>query len=356
VPESLVSLVERGIIETVVRPLAGGKEAEVYLVLAQGEQHVAKVYKDADNRSFKHRAEYVEGRRGRNTRDQRAIDKRSQHGKTLQEDAWRSLEAKVIYCLYRAGIRVPEPVAYVDNVLVMELVTDGQGEPAPKLAELRLEKAQAEQMLETLIREVIRMLCAGWVHSDLSEFNILASANGPVIIDFPEAVDSARNRNACKLLIRDVGNLLRFFGRFSPRLRSLRYGEQIWELYDKGQLTPDVDLDVAFEPPDGETELSSLLAEIEATEREYLERREALGLPPPRSARRPRTQVRPSPSTHVKRPSGRSKKHGAKPAGTKKTAQPPHTGSPAVNEKAAPSQRRRRRRRRRRKPGGDKPS
>ena len=190
-PKSLASLIERGIIEAVVRPLMSGKEAQVYLVLAHGQPHVAKVYKEADKRSFKHRSDYVEGRRVRNTRDRRAMDKRSRHGRSKQEATWRGTEVEVIYSLHDAGVSVPRPVAYVDNVLVMELVTDRQGNPAPRLADLRLDRQQAERSLETMLREVIKMLCAGWVHGDLSEFNILAGAHGPVIIDFPQAVDSA---------------------------------------------------------------------------------------------------------------------------------------------------------------------
>ncbi|MEK7704059.1 MAG: PA4780 family RIO1-like protein kinase [Myxococcota bacterium] len=290
-PDSLVSLVEQGIIEDVVRPLMSGKEAQVYLVVAHGEQHVAKVYKEANDRTFKHRVEYTEGRRVRNSRDQRAMDKRSQYGRSQQEASWRTAEVDVIYRLRAAGVRVPEPKAYFDNVLVMELVTDRHGNPAPRLADVPLDAQQAEPMFDMLLREVVKMLCAGLVHGDLSEFNILAGHSGSVIIDFPQATDSATNGNARKFLIRDVGNLTRFFGRYRSELRSRRYAEEMWELYERGALTPDSKLTGHFKEPGKKAEVSSLLAEMEDIERENRARRAALGLPPVRPARQPRAEA-----------------------------------------------------------------
>jgi RIO kinase 1 len=187
-----------------------GKEAEVFLVHAGGQLRVAKVYKAAQNRTFKNRASYTEGRKVRNSRDQRAIDKRSRHGRAQDEAAWRSTEVDVIYRLQEAGVRVPVPHHFIDGVLVMEMVADAHGEPAPRLAEVSLDRGQAIRVFERLLGEVVRMLCAGIVHGDLSEFNVLMSADGPVVIDFPQSVDAAGNQNARKLLLRDVENLKRF--------------------------------------------------------------------------------------------------------------------------------------------------
>ena len=287
-PEALVSLIEQGAVDDVVRPLMSGKEAHVYLVIAHGEQHVAKIYKEANDRTFRQRSEYTEGRRVRNTRDQRAMSKRSRFGRAQQEAAWRAAEVDVIYRLREAGVCVPEPKTYIDGVLVMELVTDRQGNPAPRLADVTLDEKQGEEMFDGLIREVVKMLCAGLVHGDLSEFNILVGSRGAVIIDFPQAVDSATNQNARKLLLRDVGNLVRFFARHRHSLRSLRYGEEIWDLYERGKLKPDSPLTGRFQRQEMKTEVSSLLAEMEEIDRENRARRESLGLPPSRPARQPR--------------------------------------------------------------------
>ncbi len=352
VPESLVSLVEQGIIEEVLRPLMSGKEAQVYLVVAHGQQCVAKVYKEANNRTFKHRAEYTEGRQVRNTRDRRAMSKRSAYGRSKQEAGWRDVEADVIYRLRDVGVRVPEPQAYVDKVLVMELVTDLNGKPAPRLADLTLPQQQAEELFEGLIREVQRMLCAGLVHGDLSEFNILAGRRGAVIIDFPQAVEAATNNNARTLLIRDVGNLTRFFGRFSRKLRSLRHGEELWDIYERGELTPDTPLTGRYKPAKKKVEVSSLLEEILELERENRERREALGLPPARPARRPLPppEEKPQPGPKAKpkaerKPDRARRRRKPKPKTEQRTeaSRPASTSTPAMPK---------RRRRRRRKPGG----
>ena len=221
IPESLVTLADYGIIEEVVRPLMSGKEAQIYLVIAGGEQRVAKIYKEAENRSFKHRAEYTEGRKVRNTRDQRAISKRSSHGRAQDEAAWRAAEVNIIYRLQEAGVRVPVPYHFIDGVLVMELITDAEGNPAPRLGDLALSSEAATVVYDQLIRTVVRMLCAGVVHGDLSDFNVLMAAEGPVIIDFPQAVDPAHNQNARKLLLRDVNNLHDFLARFVRNARRL---------------------------------------------------------------------------------------------------------------------------------------
>ncbi|XYH98568.1 PA4780 family RIO1-like protein kinase [Sorangium sp. So ce1128] len=242
IPSNLTSLVDEGLIDEVVRPLMSGKEAVVFLVRSGGELRVAKVYKEAQNRSFKNRAAYTEGRKVRNSRDQRAMDKRSRHGRAQDEAAWRSTEVDMIYRLRDAGVRVPTPYHAIDGVLVMELVADADGSPAPRLAETSLDRDQATWVYHRLIGEVVRMLCAGVVHGDLSDFNVLMSADGPVIIDFPQSVDAAKNQNAKKLLLRDVDNLHRFLTRFVPEQRRAAYGEEMWELYANSALTPETRL------------------------------------------------------------------------------------------------------------------
>lgn len=342
IPQPLISLVEQGIIEEVVRPLMSGKEAQVYLVVAHGEQRVAKIYKEATERSFKHRSEYTEGRKVRNTRDQRALGKRSRYGRSQQEESWRAAEADVIYRLRDAGVRVPEPIVYIDNVLVMELVVDGNDEPAPRLVDVNLSKEQAEEMFEVLVRDVVKMLCAGLVHGDLSEFNVLAGTHGTVIIDFPQSVDAASNRNARKLLLRDMGNLTRFFGAISPGLRSQRYAEEMWALYELGELTPEYVLTGKYEAPKMATDLSSLLSEMEAVEKEHQARRVAAGLPELKPVQLLPVATQPSKPTQ---PSKRSRRRNNRKAGPNKPAA--SGGRDASPKKSdAPSKPRRRRRRR----------
>jgi RIO kinase 1 len=287
VPEELVPLMDQGVIDAVLRPLMAGKEARVYLVSASGERRVAKVYKASNQRSFKHRADYTEGRKVRNTRQQRAMAKRSRYGRAELEAAWTTSEVDVIYRLRDAGVRVPEPFDFVDNVLVMELVADPRGEPAPRLVDMSFSNQEATQVFHLLVREVVKMLCAGVVHGDLSDFNVLMGPAGPVIIDFPQAVDPAFNNNARKLLLRDVRNLQHFLGRFAPQLKRTRFGPEIWDLYERSELRPDSHLTGRFKRDERQADTMSLLEEIEAIEREVRQRREALGLPPPRRARRP---------------------------------------------------------------------
>jgi RIO kinase 1 len=356
VPESLAPLIEQGTIDSVVRPLMSGKEAAVYLVLARGRPCAAKVYNEANNRSFKHRADYTEGRRVRNTRDMRAMAKRSRFGRQQLEASWRNTVVDVIYKLQAAGVRVPEPYDYVDGVLVMELVVDDTGEPAPRLVDVTLEPEQGMAVFEHLIREVQRMLCAGVVHGDLSDFNVLMTAEGPVIIDFPQAVDPAHNRNARKLLIRDVRNLTSFLARHTPKLKGTRYAEEMWQLYEAGKLTPDTKLTGKWKPPSRKADTSSLLAEIEALEREARERRERLGLAPARPARAPVVfEPEPAPAQADGAPPSKKKRRRRrkkKPAGegSPVAAQAPRPEPEAASD--APPKRRRRRRRRRRPSGG----
>lgn len=287
VPDSLEPLADQGIIQHVIRPLMSGKEAQIYLVESRGELKVAKVYKEASNRSFKHRADYTEGRRTRSSRGQRAMQKRSRFGKQEIESAWRTAEVDAIYKLRDAGVLVPEPYEFIEGVLIMELVRGEDGEPAPRLADINPSRAEATELFHTLLAEVVKMLCAGVVHGDLSDFNVLIGTNGPVIIDFPQWVDPAFNANARNLLIRDVDNLTSFLARYNPKLRKTRYGREMWGLYSQSALTPTTKLTGKFVDTRKEADVDSIVAEIQAATRAEEARRAALGLPPPRPARAP---------------------------------------------------------------------
>ncbi|MEM6992957.1 MAG: PA4780 family RIO1-like protein kinase, partial [Myxococcota bacterium] len=245
VPPSLEPLVDMGIIQEVVRPLMSGKEAQLYVVIAGGIEQVAKVYKDTGQRSFKQRADYTDGRKVRNSRDRRAMNKRTRHGRAEEEAAWRSAEVDVIYRLRDAGVRVPTPFNFMEGVLVMELVKDADGEPAPRLGDLSFGADDARAIYDRVIQEVVRMLCAGVVHGDLSDFNILMGADGPVIIDFPQAVDPASNGSARRLLLRDVDNLHRFVRRFGAH-RAPPYAQEMWALFERNELTPNTKLKGQF--------------------------------------------------------------------------------------------------------------
>ena len=278
IPGSLTSLVDEGIIEEVVRPLMSGKEAEVFLVLSGGELRVAKVYKEAQNRTFKNRAEYTEGRKTRNSRDQRAIQKRSSHGRAQDEAAWRSTEVDMIYRLQAAGVRVPIPHNFVDGVLVMEMVADADGDPAPRLAEVSFDRDEAIRVFEHLIGEVVRMLSAGVIHGDLSDFNVLMSAGGPVIIDFPQSVDAASNQNARKLLLRDVENLKRFLSTFAPDQRPGAYAEEMWDLYARSLLTPETRLTGRHRASERKVNTADVLGLIGDANYDERKRRERQGI------------------------------------------------------------------------------
>jgi RIO kinase 1 len=284
IPDSLAPLFDYGILEEVVRPLMSGKEAQVYVVVSGGKHCVAKVYKEAQNRSFKNRAEYTEGRKVRNSRDQRAIQKRTKHGRAQDEAAWRSTEVDMIRRLHAAGVRVPVPSHFIDGVLIMELITDGDGNPAPRLADLVFDPHGAQAMYDRLLREVVRMLCAGVVHGDLSDFNVLVGAEGPVLIDFPQSVDTAHNANARKLLLRDVENLHRFLGQFAPLARRLPYAEEMWEHFQQNTITPEMQLTGRYRPSERRANTHAVLELIQDANYDERKRRESLGLrggPPP---------------------------------------------------------------------------
>ena len=263
VPARLQALMAEGLIDSVTRQLKSGKEADVYVVRCGGETCAAKVYKEAHKRSFRQAVDYTENRKVRNSRQARAMAKGTTFGRKQQEAAWQSAEVDTLYRLAAAGVRVPRPRNFHDGVLLMELVADGQGDAAPRLTDLTYSDAEARELHAALIKEVVRMLCAGVVHGDLSEFNILLAADGPVIIDLPQAVDAAGNNHAPRMLIRDVDNLRNFFGRYAPALLSTQYGPEIWALYANGVLVPDMFLTGRYEQQPGAVDLSGVLREIE---------------------------------------------------------------------------------------------
>jgi RIO kinase 1 len=277
-PEALTNLLNDGIIEDVIRPLQSGKEAQVFLVKSQGEVRVAKVYKSSKNRSFRNRSEYVEGRRIRNSRQQRAMDKGSGYGKSKIESEWHRAEVDMLRLLGESGVRVPQCYDFVENVLIMELIKDNKGLPAPRMVDLNFSAQQAEELMQGLLKDVILMLCAGVVHCDLSDFNILISERGPVIIDFPQAIYTSNNRNARKMLIRDVRNLSHFLGRFSRRLRRLKYGQEMWALYEQGDLDKDTVLTGRYKPKDIKVDDEALLRQIQAEAREAANLQSKIGI------------------------------------------------------------------------------
>ncbi len=264
-PKRLAPLVECGVITRVVRSLLSGKEAQVYLVESDGHLRAAKVYKDQAERSFRNRSSYTEGRAVRNSRDRRAMAKRSRHGREQAEANWITTEADAIYKLATAGVRVPKPHAFVDGVLVMECVMGSDGGPAPRLADCSLEPARAELLFQQILREIIKMLCADTVHGDLSVYNVLIEPAGPVIIDFPQVVDAASNTNARDILLRDVANITSHFKRGVPASQ-LRYGHEMWDLYEKGELRRDTILTGMFALPDHLVDAEELLAAMRLIE------------------------------------------------------------------------------------------
>jgi RIO kinase 1 len=262
-PKRLQSLLEEGLIDSVARQLMSGKEANVYVVRCGDETRCAKIYKEATQRSFRQAVDYTENRKTKNSRQARAMAKGTRFGRESQEAAWQRAEVDALYRLAAAGVRVPKPYNFLDGVLIMELVADEHGDAAPRLNDVTFTPEQARAHHATLMIEVVRMLCAGIVHGDLSEFNILLSADGPVIIDLPQAIDAAGNNHAMRMLLRDVDNLRGFFGRFAPELLPTHYGLEIWDLYQRGELTPEVKLTGHFEQKTAPVDLVNVMREIE---------------------------------------------------------------------------------------------
>jgi RIO kinase 1 len=262
-PKRLESLIEEGLIDTVVRQLMSGKEANVYVVRNGDETLCAKIYKEATQRSFRQAVDYTENRKVKNSRQARAMAKGTRFGREAQEAAWQSAEVDALHRLFAAGVRVPAPRNFCDGVLLMELVSDGDGNAAPRLNDVVFTPEEARLHHQSLLREVVRMLGAGVIHGDLSEFNILLAEDGPVIIDLPQAVDAAGNNHAKRLLVRDVVNLRDFFGRFEPALLHTDYGHEIWDLYERGVLAPDVALTGQFDGDRGDVDVDGVLREID---------------------------------------------------------------------------------------------
>ena len=282
-PPRLQSLVEEGLIDTVVRQLMSGKEAMVFVVRCGDETRCAKIYKEATRRSFRQAVDYTENRKVKNSRSARAMAKGSKFGRQEQEAAWQSAEVDALYRLAAAGVRVPKPFHFLDGVLLMELVTDAHGDAAPRLNDVAFTPEQALQHHATLIGEVVRMLCAGVVHGDLSEFNVLLAhipgegdqtgVDEPVIIDLPQAVDAAGNNHAQRMLLRDVGNLRDFFGQFAPELLKTEFGPEIWSLYQAGLLSHETPLTGRFERSSADVDMQAVLREIDDARDEEAARR-----------------------------------------------------------------------------------
>jgi len=267
IPKRLEPLVEAGLVDAVMRQLMSGKEAMIFVVRCGEDIRCAKVYKEANLRSFRQSVDYTEGRKVKNSRRARAMEKGSRFGRKAKEQAWQSTEVDALYRLAAAGVRVPQAYDFVDGVLLMELVTDSEGEPAPRLNDTVLTPEQAREFHGTLIREVVRMLCAGVVHGDLSEYNVLLGSRGsvmePVIIDLPQAVDAAGNAHANGMLARDIGNLTRYFGRFAPELLDTEYGKEIWSLYKGGKLYPAIELTGRYERIEKPVDVGGVMREVD---------------------------------------------------------------------------------------------
>ncbi|MCM8538929.1 MAG: hypothetical protein NE328_01510 [Lentisphaeraceae bacterium] len=268
-PKSLKPLIRDGIIDEVVRPIMSGKEAKVYLVKCQGQLRCAKVYKDVNNRSFQNSSMYREGRNERNSRRARAMAKRSNYGRQEEEESWQNAEVEALYKLADAGVRVPQAYGCFDGVLIMDLVVDHEGNVAPRLGDVEMTLEEAKDYHQFLIGELVRMLCCGLIHGDLSEYNILVDANGPVIIDLPQAVDASGNNNAQMIFTRDVNNLKNFFGRLAPEILHTSYAEEIWHIYEKGELKPDAKLSGNFKAKKKKVNVQEVLSEIEDARTEH---------------------------------------------------------------------------------------
>ena len=266
IPHRLQPLVEDGLIDDVTRQLMSGKEAMVFVVTCGDEVRCAKVYKEADKRSFRQSVDYTEGRKTKNSRQARAMQKGSKYGRESQEAAWQSAEVDALYRLANAGVRVPTPYNFYEGVLLMELVTGDDGNAAPRLNDVELSTETAREYHAFLINQVVRMLVAGIVHGDLSEFNILVGSDGPVIIDLPQAVDAASNNHAKDMLVRDVTNLANYFGQFAPELLTTHYAKEIWALYERGDLKVDSPLTGQFAETKKAVDMQSVMREIKNAE------------------------------------------------------------------------------------------
>lgn len=275
-PKRIQPLIDSGLVDEVVRPLMSGKEADVFVVRCGDELRCAKVYKDALKRSFKKAVLYREGRRVRNSRRARAMERSSKFGRQQQEDSWQTAEVDALYRLADAGVRVPKAYSCFDGVLVMELITDAQGGVAPRLGDVSMSSEEAVAGHREMLKNIVRMLSVGIVHGDLSEFNVLLDQHGPVIIDLPQAVDAAANNQAGWMLVRDVNAITNYYGLFAAELLGTKYGEEIWSHYEAGSLQPDLRLTGRIEEPTDAPDVDGVLQEIEAVATEEQERLQRL--------------------------------------------------------------------------------
>ena len=275
-PKRIQPLIEDGLVDEVISQLMSGKEATVYIVRCGTEIRCAKVYKEAHQRSFKKAVQYQEGRKGRNSRRARAMEKGSKFGRDQQEEAWQNAEVDALYRLANAGVRVPKPYGCFDGVLLMELITDDEGHVAPRLNDVSMTTELALADHAVVMTYVMRMLCAGVVHGDLSEFNVLVDDYGPVIIDLPQAVDAAGNNNAQAMLSRDVNNMTAYYGQYAPELYNSQYAKEIWALYEEGALHPERELTGYFEESDEAADVDVVMQEIKAAFAEEQERQQRL--------------------------------------------------------------------------------
>ena len=276
IPRRIQPLVDDGLVDEVIRPLMSGKEADVFAVRCGEEIRCAKVYKEAAKRGFKHAVEYQEGRKVRNSRRARAMKRKSRFGRDQQEQAWQTTEVDALYKLINAGVRVPQPYGCFDGVLLMELILDEEGHEAPRLSDVSLSPEQARADHSLMMRYVVRMLCAGLVHGDLSEFNVLVDEQGPVIIDLPQVIDAAANNNAARFFARDVNAITSYYGLYAPELLTTRYDGEIWSLFEAGDLHPESELSGVYQEDTRLADVDSVLYEVEAVRAEELERRERL--------------------------------------------------------------------------------
>ncbi len=273
-PAALQELLDEGIIDAVVRQLKSGKEASVYVVRCGDQTRCAKVYKDMAQRSFQRRAQYQEGRKVRGSRESRAMAKSTNYGRKEQESAWKNAEVDALYRLSGAGVRVPQPYGFFNGVLIMEMVTDADGDSAPRLGEVELSAAVARDYHRFLIGQIVRMLTAGLIHGDLSQFNVLIGRQGPVIIDLPQAVDAAGNNNSFAMLERDVTNITQTLGQFAPELLETRFAHEMWTLFEQGELKPESELTGIHIKDETPANLDQVVSAIEDARYEEMSRRE----------------------------------------------------------------------------------
>jgi RIO kinase 1 len=276
-PQRIQPLVDDGLVDEVIRPLMSGKEADVFAVRCGEEVRCAKVYKEASKRGFKKAAQYQEGRNVQNTRLARAMKKGSKFGRGQREDVWQHTEVDALRKLHRVGVRVPKPYGCYEGVLLMELISDIEGNVAPQLGKVAFSPEQARTDHAVMMRYMTRMLCAGLVHGDLSEFNVLVDEQGPVIIDLPQVINASANNNAERFFARDVGNITAYYGQYAPELLSTRYDGEIWSLFEVGELQPETELTGVYRESTGFADVDALLDELEAIELEELERLERSG-------------------------------------------------------------------------------